>query len=343
MSVGQFSCALLADVQLSADAIWANAAKNKDYIGKVGALQAIRDNQTVRLSELEDPDKNKTVKLYWVQNCDDTTSECTDECTITGIEPEASCQSMTLDICRNSTFTIEEKGFRAIAPTFEEAVAISMLRKMKSLDEWLAKQMVSKLDAFKGVNAYSGGKGVVAGFETNVNPAYWNASLMSYIALVAEKNKMFSPYVLSGTNLFEAYWQTNMNGGNADGKGAQNMFQSLNFYFDVFNIDSQLTPDQSTFLIDRNAVAFVSKAFYNWNAGSPEAEKWGGPGSTVGMKYSVASKNLPGVMYDVTYKIRCASNKVYHDWNLQFNGGIFRNPLGCDLNNTGIIKLNCEA
>lgn len=341
MSAGGFTCATLAEVQLKADQIWADAASQKDYIANVEALTAVRKEQTVRIAPLE-TEKDNQVKLIWVKDCGETTAACSDECTAGGDELEAACDTHELDLCRTIGFTVKEKALRSTVLTKEELVAKGFLKKMKVLDEYLATTLVAELDTMKGVNAYTSGKGTVSGFETAVGPAYWNASLFAYFNLVAKKNKFTNPYLLSGTNLYEAYLLAQANSGNGEGKGAKSLFDSFRTYFDVFNIDSQLSPDQSTFLIDANAVAFVNKAYYNWSAGDARANSWGGVGGSVGMKYAVESKNLPGVFYDVTYKVSCSSNEIEHDFSLQYKAGIFRNPVGCNLNNTGILKFNCE-
>jgi hypothetical protein len=340
MSAGINTCALLAKVQLSADSIWADNAKNKDYIGNVEALTAIRENQTVRFAELENPMKDKTVTLYWPELCDTETTTCTDDCTPGGTKPGTTCQDYTLNICREVDFSVDEKTYRALAPTFEEAVAASLLSKMTTLDNYLASLAVTALDAGKGVNAYTGGKGTVAGFSTTIPAAYWNASLFGYLSLTAKVNKFNSPYLISGTNLYEAAFNANANSANGEGKGASNLFKTMPTYFDVFNIDG--TQGQVTYLVNRNALAFVSKTYNNWSATDARVEKWGGPGSSTGSRYQIESKNLPGVFYDVIYKIACSGNEITHNWKIQFNGGIFRNPVGCNVNNTNILELTCS-
>lgn len=340
MSAGSITCSTLADVQLKADTIWADSASKKDYVAKVETLTAIRKEQTANLASLEQP-KDNAVKLIWVKDCDDATAACGTECTVGGTELEIACDTHSLDICRTASFTIDEKELRSNVMSIEDFLTKAFLRKIKTLDEYLAAQAVSKLDSFKGVNAYTGGKGTVTGFSTTVAPAYWNASLFSYLHLIGQKNRFADPYILSGTNLFEAYWNAGMNAGNADGSGAKNMFDSLRTNFDVFNIDTVLDPDKVTFLIDKNAVAFASKTYYNWNAGDARAQQYGGSGGSVGMKYQVPSNNLPGVFYDVTYKVTCSGDEIKHNFTLAVKAGIFRNPVGCNVNNTGVLKLLC--
>lgn len=165
--------------------------------------------------------------------------------------------------------------------------------------------------------------------------------MFGYLQLVAQKNKFNAPYLISGTNLFEAYWNANQNAANADGKGAANMFASMKPYFDIFNVDSVLSPDLVTFMVNRNALAFHNKVYWDWNSGDARANQFGGPGSSTGYRYKVESKNLPGVFYDVIYKIACSGNEINHNWKIQFTGDIFRNPVGCNVNNTNILKFKC--
>lgn len=334
MSAGSFSCSDLVNIQLKGEQIWADAAARKNYEADVEIVKAIKANQTAQLVELEDKAKDKTVKVSWISDCTDTLDGCGAECTVGGAELEVKCTTYSLDLCEKAGFTVDEKDFRTNIYSKEEVIARGILKKKKLLDEYLASQAVLKLDSFKGVNSYTGGKGTVAGFETSIAPAYWNASLFSYLTLVAKKNKFANPYLISGVNLYEAYWNSQMAAANADGKGAANMFGSMPLYFDVVNIDAELDPEKATFLLDKGSVALFSKAY------------WGNVptdfGDNVGMKYSVASDNLPGVEYDVTYKVTCSGDDIKHNFSLQVKAGIFRNPVGCDLNNTGVLKLVCE-
>jgi hypothetical protein len=342
MSANVNSCATLAKVQLIMDSQWSDSAKQKDYIANVDVARAVRENQSVRIVDLENPQKDKTVTLYWPEFCAATTASCSDDCTPGGTKPGTVCQDYTLSMCREANFSVDEKAYRSIATTFEEAVAVSLLANMQALDEWIAGQFVSKMASGKGVNAYTGGKGSVSGFTTSVPAAYWNANLMGYLALVAKKNKFNAPYLVSGTNLYEAYWNAQMNSANSEGKGVKNMFDQFKLYFDVFNVDSVMSPDAVTFMLNKNALAFHSKAYWDWSATDQRADKFGGAGGSAGMKYKIESKNLPGVFYDVTYKIACSGNEITHNWQLKFTGDIFRNPVGCSPNNTNILEFICS-
>lgn len=341
MSANVNTCAALVNLQLAMDAVWADSAKQKDYIANVEAARAVRENQTVRIAELENPTKDKTVTVFWPEFCSPTTTACTDDCSPGGTKPGTSCIDYELSMCREVKFSIDEKNYRTLAVNFEEALAVSFLSNMQALDEWLAQQFISKLHTGKGVNQYTGGgKATVNGFETEIGSAYWNSTLISYFKLVAKRNKFNAPYFVSGTNLFEAYDNAQMNSGNADGKGSKAMFDQFKFYFDIFNV-GDVVGEEVTFMVNKNALAFHNKAYYNWSPADAMAQNWGGVGSNVGLKYAIESKNLPGVKYDVTHKTSCTSDVITHDFAVKFTGDIFRNPVGCNQNNTNILEFTC--
>lgn len=335
MSAGSLSCAELVEVQLKADNMWQDAAYKKDFIADVEALTAIRSEQTVRFPDLETSEKDNTIKIAWIKDCDETIENCGTECTVGGAYAEAACDTHTLTLCKKVGFSVKEKDFRNSIFSKEEVIAVQLMRKMKLLDEYLAEMVVTRLESFKGVNAYTGGKGVVSGFETAINPAYWNANLFGYFALVMKKNKFRDAFLLNGENLFQAAFDAEKNNANSDNKDQLMKMKTLRSYWDVFNVDAVLSPDKSSFLIDRNAIAFASKAY--WSSIPKDF------GSNVGLKYTIESKNLPGVFYDVTYKVTCVGDDIIHNWSIQTKADIFRNPVGCNLNNTGVLKFNCEV
>lgn len=334
MSAGSLTCSELAEIHLKAEAVWADNAAKKDFIADVGAIEAVRAEQTAKIKEAEDGEKDYDIKVTWLKDCDETIEDATDECTVGGAEPESACKTYTLDIHKKVGFNVQEKVFRTNDYEFQQAVAVSMMRKMKLLDEYIAEQAVEVINNNAGANVFtSGSKGTVSGFNTYVSPQYWSADLISYLHLTAKKNKFLNPFMLSGVNLWEPYQQAKFNAGNASGSGDIAKFNSLRMYWDIFNVDSVLDPDKKTFMIDKGALAFHSKAYY-----STTPRVYTGSGLT---KYSVPSKNLPGVFYDVTYTDTCSADIITHKWSIQTKAGIFHNPVGCNINNTGILSFVC--
>ena len=134
MAAGDFSCAALQDVLVEVDRAWADNQINKDYMSFAGVLTAVKAEQTARLVELEDPEKDNTIKVYWPADCDDNLDDCDDDCVVGGPELEAKCKEYTLDICQTTGFNVKEKMFRSSNLTREQVVARGMLKKMKLLD-----------------------------------------------------------------------------------------------------------------------------------------------------------------------------------------------------------------
>lgn len=332
---GDFTCGELLETQVKIDRIWADASARKDYQAEVNALTVLRANQTATLKEIEDPEKDRTLKIQWITDCTDADQgDCTDDCVIGGPELEADCKTYALNLCHKIGFTIEEKVFRTSEFSRAEVLAKALLKKSKTMDEWITQQVVAQLDAMSGVNQHDDTMPMaeVVGTETYIGAPYWTAELMAYFAQVSIINKMRNSFFLSGTNLFSATWLAKMNAMNADGKGADNMFSSQDFNFDLFNIDGVLGVRKSL-LIERSAYAFATKAYY-----SDIPVEYNGAGIT---RFSIPSKNLPGVRYDVNYTTRCAANKMYHDYSLEWHGGFFQNPLPCNSEMTGVLSFVC--
>jgi hypothetical protein len=197
--------------------------------------------------------------------------------------------------------------------------------------------MVAAINAAKGVNEVTDGKGVPVGTDTYVLPAYWDADLMAYFARVAVRNRIRSPYLVSGANLYESVWVAGKETGQAGDEGKQLKFGSLPIYFDLFNIDTANDPDLVTYLIGRGAFAFYTKAYY-----PPTPIKYFDE-----ERYSMPSYNLPGVRYDVHYTNECCGAEVNdfmcHKWVLKTKGDIFLNPVGCTATRTNVLSFICGA
>lgn len=335
MAAGDFSCAALQKVNVAIDRIWLDNQTKQDYVAYSDTIKAVLQEQTASFPDLKDPLKDKTVKVYWVADCDSDIIDCDDECSVGGETPEASCKEYALDICRKVGFTVPEKEFRTSNLSREEVVARAMLRRLKTLDEDLSKKAVAKLNIFAGKNQWTGGIGQVEGAsgDTYLKPAYWTADLFGYLSQAGQMNKFQNPFLLNGTNLYQQQWMAQFNNANANEKDQALKMGSIRSYWDLFNIDSENNPDKISYMIDRGAVAFVSKVY---NPASPV--EYSGAGLT---KYSIPSRSIPGVFYDVVYTNRCENDEIYHDWSISYNAGIFQNPLGCNADVTGILRFLC--
>lgn len=331
-NAGNFTCAQLLKIQVEVDKVWADNVQNRDYVAKVDALTAIRTEQTAKLSELQNSEKDEVVKIIWPQDCSTSLADCGNDCAPGGPEPESGCVEMSLDICKQAGFTVREKIFRTLQGTREQYVAKALAKRMKELDEFLAQTAVAKLNLFAGKNQFLQGIGDPENSGiTYIAPSYWTPDVYGYFAQVQTMNKFGDVYMLHGSNLYQMYWQAKMNNVNQDQKDQLNKMSSIRSYWDMFNVDMVNGADKTSYMIQRGAIAFVSKAYY----GAVPTDYF------TQQRWSIESKNLPGVYYDVVYTNRCLNNEIYHDWTLYVKAGFFKNPIGCDPNVTGIIKFVC--
>lgn len=328
---GDFSCADLQSVNVKLEEIWADAAAQKDYIAEVDAAKILIANQSNSLRIIEDPIKDKTVHIMWLQDCSDHDGDtCEDDCEVGGPPIQVDCNDYRITLCHKDGFSIQEKQFRGLDYDMDEVVAKGILGVSRGMDEWIAQTLVAMIDTFSGTNQYVDGLGTVSGFDTYIPASYWSGDLMAELEMTAMMNKFRNYFMLSGSNLWTQAYLAEAKQGNADGKGAANLMARMKLNHDLWNID-QVLGQKKTFVIERGAYAFVTKAYFN--------DK---PREIAGLKqYRVASRNLPGVFYDVTYKAECLNNDITHNWSLQWYGDLFQNPLPCDPGNTGVLSFIC--
>lgn len=330
--ISTVDCGYLAIVQALADEIWANSIAETDHKTYAAAAQAVLANQSVNFVELQGA-KTKQVSLEWIDNCDMASEACGDDCSISGTDITPICKTYELDICRQVPFSVPMKAYRLRVVDQQWAIAKNMVDAMKILDEYIAAQIVLGLSANAGVNLFTGGQGTVNGTITCIPPAYWDATLFGYFAQASLINKFSDPYMITGNNLFQAIWQAQMSQPNADGKGKAAMVGSIPVYIDPFNVEANAPG--STFMLHKNAVAFVSKAYYPQGAANAiqKAGAW--------LLWSEPSRGLPGIVYDVVYNSACAQNEFTDNYAIQLRGGFFVNPTGCTATNTGILEFSC--
>lgn len=325
-AASDFSPSALLAYQVPADELWASSTITNEFVANVEVVKAIKANQTARLAPLTGSEKDRTLRLIWLSACDLALSDVTNDCSWTGTELQSNVKEMTLTRRKSVAFFVNDKEWRSNQFNKEEAIAKGMLKAMKLLDNHIAAETVPYLNSFAGVNQYQGGLAQGTGYDT-IPAAYWTADLFGEFHLLAKYNHFQSPYLISGKNLYKEGWNAQMNVVNSDSKDELNKFNSMRAYYDIFNIDTVNTPDYSTFLMDVGAVALESKVYY------PNMVEY-----RFDTRYSVASKNIPGISYDVIYKEACANNEITHNFLLTATWGIWNNPVGCDTDETGVLR-----
>ena len=331
--IGILECGYLTDIMIEADRAWTDPMKNADLMADAGAAKAVIANQAVNMGPLQVKDKKNIVAVEWLTDCDATTQACTDDCTIDGSDATPECKEYEITCLQESAFKVADRVYRERTIANTQSIAFLLERRKKLLDEYIAQYILTGLVANAGTNLYTGGIGTVAGDTTTIAAANWNDNIWGYFDLVARLNKFQSAYGITGVNLYQLIFNRSLEVGNADGKGNYAKMNTLKMYLDPENVEAIAA--NTTFLLHKSAVAFLSKAWYplgSANAIELMADQ---------MAWSEASRNLPGVFYDVITKRTCYNNDYFTAFKVQLHGLFAVNPQPCTDTNNGILQFVC--
>lgn len=335
---GNFDCGKLLEIKAKVQEIWNGGIIDAKYIPDVEPALGILENQTARFEVLENPEKDREVKISWIDDCDDEDPEdCTDQCTIDGDEIGDQCANYALTECFEKSFSVTEEKFRTSMWSREEVVARALLKKMKLMDEHWAAKALAFMDASAGVNSYAG-QYTVTGSTTFIPATGWNPDVFGYIDTVLWMNKLQRGRMLSGTLMKQYWWKVGMETTDPTGQSANAKMTSFGVpYFDR-RMDTILG-EKALFMWDANSLALITKARH---------EAYGAEGRMVDIDgggrqrwYTINSNSLPGVVYDIAYQEICVGGDIKHMWKLKTRGDLFLNPLGCSNDRTGVLKFVC--
>lgn len=337
---GAFDETILNDIRVKADEIGLNDRIMQQLIPQFEVLKAIQAVQTANLTPLfrsrpngDGGSKKLGVEIWWDNYCAQAVAE-TFDCSITC--DKASTNAQTYDITKEYYI---DGCFSQVDYIDNDSVMMDAIGKFfisadAKLIEALAAYAVAVINTNKGTNALTTGKGVVSGTDTYIIPGYWNSTLLAYLYRVAVINKFTNPVLLSGSNLMEDWYIANANMDNEGKKDQKNLFNIMRSYFDPFNVDSVNTPDLYSYLLSTGSMAMANITVY-----PDSVTQWGSD-----KVYTMASKFLPGIKYDVMYKAECDSGALYkHSFKVMLRADIFVNPSGCDQTNTGILSFICGS
>ena len=331
-TAGVFSETLLLDSIVKAEAIQADDRINQQFKPQIEASKAYLAAQTMDTRLLETPDKDTVLKIWWENFCGLIGQECV-PCEVGGPKGSTNAQTYTIDRCWEVPFSLDENDFTGNIADPAEHLAKQKLRAKVILAEYVTQQMIVALNSFVGINAFTGAPGVVSGADTFIGSSFWTPELVAYFLQVTKMNRFTNPSFLTGANLFQAYTLAQANAANADGKGANNMFSILNPFFDQWNVDTVNTPNLVSYLISKGSVAFASKAIYPANTMKD-----------IGSNITAWSENngfIPGLKEDWKFKKTCSNDRTLWDFTVGIKFGLYSNPTGCDLGNTGVLSFTC--
>lgn len=327
------SCGYLNVIQKIADDIWADPMKNNDLIADVVSAKAVLENQSVNFKEVTATSKRKELMVEWLTKCNVSTTDCSDDCTITGTDADPQCEVYDIECLQETSFKVPLRAYRDRTVEMQESIAFNKLIHMKALDEWLAQYIITGILTCAGSNLFTGGVGAPGGNPTYIAPQYWDDSIWGYFDQVRRLNKLRNPYILTGNNLYQLLFNRLLEAENANGKGNFRKMQTMKVYLDPENIET-VAPAQ-TFMLHKTAVAFINKAWNPVNAANavPHAGQY--------WEWSEESMNIPGIFYDITLKETCENDEFYQAMKIKLHGLFACNPYPCDEDNTGVLVFEC--
>ncbi len=330
--IGSIDCGILATYQGKLDQHIKDPYSNIDAIADAEAAKAVLENQEVNVSIITGSKKRK-LSVEWLTNCNITTESCSDDCTINGVDATPECQEYEIVCLRESAFKMAKRAYRERTYEFNDAFLFNMLSHKKALDEWLAGYIITGLSTNATPNLFTGGEGTVVGNVTNISAQHWNDNIWGYFNRVTRGNKLKSPYLLTGDNLFRYIFNRQHESATEAGKaGMAKMGTISRIYQDPENVEA-IAP-ASTFLIHKTAAAFLNKAWNPLGATNAIAE------AGVYTLWSEPSSNIPGVYYDIIAQETCSDNEFYLAVKVQLHGVFAANPAACD-NGNGILRFAC--
>ena len=322
----------LPEVYHSIDKAWDDAIHRTQFTTRAKAAEICIKNQTANIGPLIEGSganaKQRTVKVHWLNGCAITDGAISDECAVSAVELTDDEQDHALTSSRESGFVVSWKAGRTTPHELAQQVSTGMLRAMKSLDEYLAKQFYTFLAANNGSHEYTLNVGADAATVWQIPAANWDVDLIPQWVLAADFADFDAPYLLHGTNSFTDAYKANQYAANADGKGENNLYSAIPSEWDPVGA-SAASVAAMTWLINKGSVALGTGNYFDSTpklfAGNHRV-------------YKMASKNLAGVYYDIHEIETCSSDDFVISYKLRVYFDYFLNPLSCVATRTGILQ-----
>lgn len=337
MAAGNFTPSALLAIKLKAEKMWSDAQMNADYIPQSVAAQVILKKQTATFRELDNPEKDRTIEVNWIKDCDLAVVDGTSNCSLNGIEAETVKKTVQFDIEKEVTFSVNAEKLRTNIYDLDEVVARRMAMSIKKLDEWWAMQSLVKLKAFTSANLapkpfiHNAVKNctVVPNAHYGTFGTYSGLQLPTLFAKMMIQNKINDAYYIDNGRMWMEYQNTMISKGSTDQIAVSGVgrAEALKVDFDLFNFAQGGITNVTTFAVGRGAVAMKT---YNRNQDAPTPVIGDNFTQT---RYTVPSISLQGVKYDVYYALTCTTvngkENLMHTFKIKTIGGIWLNPEAC--------------
>lgn len=358
---GEFNETLLLQTRDRADRMMLDDRIKQQFIPKIAMYDYVRSLQTASINAALNARSGKEydVEVMWMNACEDFSMD-DNSCALGTQEVSTNTQTYKLEKRIVKGFAVYDYKFRDNEFNAEEAIAKSLLQIDKQISEEFTRHLVTRLDSFAGINQVGTAENrLIDGNVTYIPPEEWTAELMAYFSRVAIMNRFTNPVMVTGHNMYESMYVARAKQGDFDAGKDYVLWNGMPIWFDMFNMDSVLD-DYTTFMVSQGAIAMASKT---WNPDAPFR-------SFDDIRYTMPSRFLNGMKYDVFYSNRCypkstdstqyaaaegyQKDTLLHQWKVVLTADLFLNPFGCDATedddddiggeNSGVLKfVNGEA
>lgn len=342
MAAGDFSNTVAKALQFKTDQVWNAERRNQEFVAEVGTINAVIENQNAQVSLLEGTSMkdNNAVEVSWLATAGITgAQDSASACTPSGTELESSKKTYTLSFDKEAATPLKVKRWGELRDNIMDAdsqVAIGLLKMSKVLDEQINTSAIARLISFKGQNKMP--TGTFSGFDitaanTYIDSAKWDESLFTELAIMNRWNKYSNPFMIHGLNYLASSKDWAFDSRNDDERDKILKLTQFPHYFDPVAFTSN-SVSANSYMVDANSVAFAHKA-YHVGRMSPKADV---------VLFTFPSKNIPGVVYDVTLTTVCEASEdskreTYSDtYQMRAKYDIFNAPATVT-GDTGVLEI----
>lgn len=329
---------ILFNARHRADEMMLDDRIKKQFEPEMAVYRYLRSLQTATVNSAFNrrAKKDYTIQIEWMNACSNF-DIADNSCEIGGDKLSTNIEEYTLDHRFVKGFSVDDEDFRDNEFNATEAIAKGLVKIDKELSEDFSRYLVGMLNTFAGVNQVPGVPPgiVVNGDITEIQSALWTPNIMAYFARTMIMNRFTSAALIHGSNLFETLYTAAANAANANDKGDYILWNKMQHWFDLFNVDTVNGGDFFSYMVSSGAIAMANKA---WNPDAPER-------TFHDIRYTMPSRFMEGMRYDVFYTNSCDehatgnnSDILKHDWKVVLTADVFLNPEGCQEDNTGILR-----
>lgn len=342
--------------QIAAQRMWNDPRNNRELQKPIDSAMAVLNEQGVRfVPQILQDGRCVAVEAIYLKSCNDTVTDVEEvennitDCDVSGVEAEAAKKTYTPNVALSKSIKVSTDdcaGFN----TFEEKLAFLKLQAKTAIEVEFNKKVIAQLAANAQVNA-NPITGNVLGTVTRYATAQWEdgagAKLLSELHVSAERNQIYDAYILNGLNFYEAKWLYQYKEKAGSAERYDNVFDQgpYSMYWDIIDLDAEVGGLPSSFLVDKNAIAFFGQNEYmNTEKRELVADLYTYKEPSMRLSWRNGQTMVP-VYFDVAEQWSCAvsgasavKNRRYGVVNIEYTlrGGLVLGPPDCG-GGTGIL------